>query len=271
MVTAAATPPLSSDPVTELVSSQGSQELSLSKVKDFAQLVFKEKNENRSYYFETKLGTCKRYDPIILGGDLFTFGYLGLKTLGKLSHSIGSTSGFIYTSLAFGVASGVIMVLIGGNDCLAGIHKLKNNEIGTRGWWYGILLLLTGLSEIALGCCLVADGIAPLLHTSFFAPWVIPFLFLVPSLCTLGELGKKLKLWADGEDIPSLMKLDELQTKFHAFVQDEDFSKSEKSEPEGGEKLLDLSACQPQKKEEVVKSFAAFLSAILGIELISRS
>lgn len=159
---------------------------------------------------KAKDNICDRYNPILIGGDLFTMGYLifqGVTTCAHLSLPFVAVA-----TLICGVAAGVITIgvaFISLKESLQAFHngdhklglRLLLDFVGLLG--IGAIMILTPLAVkiAALGCL-----------TVFFAahPWVLPLLFFVITIPLFIEIGSRVINIYLEKDLAADLKLEEL-------------------------------------------------------------
>jgi hypothetical protein len=151
-----------------------------------------------------------RYNPVLIGGDLFTMAYLifqGVQTYAHISLPLLGMA-----TLVCGVAAGVITVGVAFLSLKESFQAFHNGDfklglrllldfIGLSG--IGAIMILTPLAVkiAALGCL-----------TAFFAanPWVLPVLFFAITIPLLIEISSRIKNIHLKKDLAADLKLDEL-------------------------------------------------------------
>jgi hypothetical protein len=153
-----------------------------------------------------------RYDPILIGGDLFTMGYLafqGVTTYAPIPPEVMGTA-----ILVCGVAAGVITILVAAVSLKESFQAFYNGKAHVH---KGLRLLLDCIGLLGIGVVMVLTPLATkiaALHglTTFFAsyPWVLPLLFFVITIPLLIEIGAIIKNIVFKTDVAAELKLEDL-------------------------------------------------------------
>ncbi|MBM3184426.1 MAG: hypothetical protein FJZ64_03880, partial [Chlamydiae bacterium] len=156
---------------------------------------------------------CRRYNPILIGGDIFTVGFIGLDVVRSLLPATGAAAG------ALGIAGSVCGLIGGAINIGVGIVCLKESiqAFRNKDKVLGLRLLLDFICSIAIGALMIMVSIAFLAGltgiTAFFAanPWLLPLLFFVVTIPLFLELAYRIKNVLMKKDLGSQMKIGQLQ------------------------------------------------------------
>lgn len=160
----------------------------------------------------------RRYNPIFIGGDIFTVGYMAFEGIKCFLPSVASIAAIGIATLICGVVAGVINIGVGLSSLPEAIQAFKNGDTlkGTR-------LMIDTICCIGIGTIMILASLAIQVSAlggvgAFFAanPWLLPVLFLVAAVPLIIELGYHIKNIAMGADLGSQLKLDELQNHLEA-------------------------------------------------------
>lgn len=243
-------------------------QMTADKVANFTAGVFKQKEENIVASVTGKNKIFERFNIFLIGNDIFTLGYLGIQSLGLLIPSLGATKAMVSICSVCGVIAGIFMFPIGIFDLRAGLLKIRNGGEGPN----GILLTLTGITEIAISAVLILSSVAAacvafgsggagmVAIAGFFAanPWVLPLLLLIPSVFSLIEICRKLHLARTGQDPYGQLKLDTLKTNIANYKSHIDYMSNITLTPIG---------TKEEAQKNLVKSIATFLNTFYGISI----
>ncbi len=158
---------------------------------------------------------------ILIGGDLFTMGYVGFQGLQTLIPSIASATGI---GLVCGVVGGAINIGVG-FVCL--VNGLKN--IGTDNK-LALRLILDFFCLTAIGAIMIIATLSA--KVALFAvvgaiiaahPWLLPVLFLAITIPTMIELVLRIKNIHDAKDFGSKLQLNTLKN----YIENRDWGKIE--------------------------------------------
>ena len=167
-----------------------------------------------------------------VGGDIFSAIFLilqGIKPFILPSITAASTAGGpLGLGIALcvcGVIGGALTMVVGGLDIKAGIDTLKKchsqykttHQISWEGLFLGIRLLIGGIFEIAVGAMMIVIPIVLMVAAgSGFAlflaanPWLLPLLFVIPTLCFAFELVPKIYRMIKQTTLPQLLNVNNL-------------------------------------------------------------
>jgi hypothetical protein len=162
-------------------------------------------------------GWWRKYDPCLVGGDIFTVAYLGF----QIAASAGAT-GLGITLCVMGSIAGGLTVYAGVKDTYEGLIKLKT-AIQNKNWSQALTawrMIAVGITEILLGLFLIA---APILMTCFATlsisafllanPWLLALLCLLPTLGMFIDLGKLVYQLATHQTLAQQLDTKALSTK----------------------------------------------------------
>jgi hypothetical protein len=162
----------------------------------------------------------KKRNPVFWGGDLLSFGYLGLEGAQTASSYLQSLSGLTIVGSAFGILGGLINIGVGLFSIPEALEASRKDDFlnKTRLWLdaicmigIGIVMLLASIAKLALEVgALGAVGL-------FFAthPWILPLLLLIVTIPTLWEVGNRVIEIASKKDWGNKLRLDLLQKSLH--------------------------------------------------------
>jgi hypothetical protein len=159
---------------------------------------------------KAKNNTLDRYNPILIGGDLFTMAYLifqGVQTYAHISLPLLGLA-----SLVCGVVAGVICVGVAFISLKESIQAFYNGDTKL-----GLRLLLDFIGMLGIGGIMILVPLATKFAalscvTAFFAanPWVLPVLFFAITIPLLIEISCRVKNIYLKKDLATDLKLDEL-------------------------------------------------------------
>jgi len=166
-----------------------------------------------------------------VGGDIFSAIFLilqGIKPFIMPSIAAAGAVGPLVLGIVlciFGVLGGALTMVVGGLDIKAGIDTLKKchsqykttHQISWEGLFLGIRLLIGGIFEIAVGAMMIVIPIILMVAAgSAFAlflaanPWLLPLLFVIPTLCFAFELVPKIYRMIKQTTLPQLLNVNDL-------------------------------------------------------------
>ena len=180
-------------------------------------------------------GTTGRINKVktvtFVGGDIFSALFLilqGIKPFIMPSIAAAGASGPLGLGIALcvcGVIGGALTTVVGGLDMKAGYDTLKkchsqyekNHEISWESLFLGIRLMVGGFFEIVVGAMLIVIPIVLMVAAgSGFAlflaanPWLLPLLFVIPTLCFAFELVPKIYRMIKQTTLPQLLNVNNL-------------------------------------------------------------
>ncbi|MES2274203.1 MAG: hypothetical protein V4487_08430 [Chlamydiota bacterium] len=155
----------------------------------------------------------ERYNPILIGGDLFTTGYLAFEGVQAIVPSLAAIGAISIATLVCGEIAGAINIGVAyqsGKEC---IQAFKNGDklLGSRLFLDCIFLIGIGLVMILASLALKVTALAGV--GLFFSanPWFLPLLFFIITLPLLSEIGIRIKNIATHQDLASKLRLDAVQ------------------------------------------------------------
>lgn len=169
--------------------------------------------QKKETHVQTALdNTWDRYNPILIGGDLFTMGYLVFEGVKACVPATQAMLGVIISTMICGVVAGVINIGVGLICGKEAIQAFKNGD-----HFLGLRLLLDTIFCIAIGVVMILVSLAAKVAIlggigAFFAanPWVLPVLFFVITIPLIIEIGcRTSNIWLK-KDLASKMHLDEV-------------------------------------------------------------
>ena len=180
-------------------------------------------------------GTTGRINKVktvtFVGGDIFSALFLilqGIKPFIMPSIAAAGASGPLGLGIALcvcGVIGGALTTVVGGLDMKAGYDTLKkchsqyekNHEISWESLFLGIRLMVGGFFEIVVGAMLIVIPIVLMVAAGgafgvFIAanPWLLPLLFVIPTLCYAFELVPKIYRMIKQTTLPQLLNVNDL-------------------------------------------------------------
>src|SRR3989338_342278 len=154
-----------------------------------------------------------RYNPIMIGGDFFTFANLGFSLVKDILPSIASISAVSIASLVCGEIAGAINIGVGLISLKEAVQAFKNGNraLGVRMTFDFLFLVAIGVTMILISTALKVAALGAI--GAFFAanPWVLPLLFFVISIHIIVELGRKESQILSHTDLGSQFQLDALK------------------------------------------------------------
>lgn len=164
-------------------------------ITDIATEVLTSKRENFFDIQKGFWGKLRKYDPGLIGGDIFTAGYLGVQFASDLG-----VQGLGLTSCVMGSIAGLITVYVGSRDLFEGVKTLqklnKSPDATSVAKLKAARLILVGISEIVLGLFFIIAPLikylAPYLGISAFLianPWLLSLLFVIPTILMFIDMG----------------------------------------------------------------------------------
>lgn len=228
-----------------------------SKTTQVMQQILAKKEENVKLALNNK---WQRYNPILIGGDVFTVGYLAFQGAQAIKPSIQAIAAVGTATLTCGVIAGTINIGVGIVSLVEGIQALRNGDkvLSAR-------LLLDFVCCTAIGTIMILASLAIKLGTlaavgAFFAanPWMLPVLFFIVTIPLLVELSYRLQNIRSAQDLGSQLKLDDLEKS----LTEKNWKKIDSYDPLDLKKLQDCddSSLRKQLSEKMEK-----LQADLGV------
>jgi len=168
-----------------------------------------------------KANKWERYNPILIGGDLFSFGYLAFQGILSLAPKLQAIASIGMATLVCGEIAGLINIGVAFVCLKEGIQALKNGDY--RG---GIRLLLDFSCCMGIGVVMILTSLAIKITSigavaAFFAanPWVLPLIFFIATLPLLCDLGLRIKDILLSTNLGSKLQLNQLES----FLQKKDW------------------------------------------------
>lgn len=159
---------------------------------------------------QAKDNTWDRYNPILIGGDLFTMAYLTFQGVTACAHL--SLPFVAVATLVCGVVAGVITVGVAFVSLKESLQAFHNKD-----WKLGLRLLLDFVGLLGIGAIMILTPLAAKFAslaclTAFFAahPWVLPLLFFVITIPLLIEIGSRVINIYLEKDLATDLKLEKL-------------------------------------------------------------
>jgi hypothetical protein len=169
-----------------------------------------QKTVNMESAFDDKL---RRYNPILIGGDLFTIGYLGFQGAEILVPSMAQIPMVAVATVVCGVVAGVINIGVGLVSLKESVQAFRNGDkvLGAR-------LMLDFVCCLGIGTIMILASLATKVTALagiglFFTanPWLLPVLFFVATIPLIAELGYRIQRACVGADLGSQLQLNQLQ------------------------------------------------------------
>ncbi len=164
----------------------------------------------------------ERYNPILIGGDFFSVGYLAFQGVQSLVPSVQQIAAIAIAGLVCGVIAGAINVGVGLISLKEAIQAFHNGDRVL-----GLRLLLDFFCWTSIGVVMILASLAIKVTAlaaigAFFAahPWVLPVLFFVATIPLLVELGYRIQQVFASKDLGSKLNLNELETLLKAAAPD---------------------------------------------------
>jgi len=200
--------------------------------KQVAECVFQTELENMKSASKGTTGRINKVKTVtFVGGDIFSALFLilqGIKPFIMPSIAAAGASGPLGLGIALcvcGVIGGALTTVVGGLDMKAGYDTLKkchsqyekNHEISWESLFLGIRLMVGGFFEIVVGAMLIVIPIVLMVAAGgafgvFIAanPWLLPLLFVIPTLCYAFELVPKIYRMIKQTTLPQLLNVNDL-------------------------------------------------------------
>lgn len=162
---------------------------------------------------KAEANTLQRYNPILIGGDLFSMGYLAFEGALSLAPHLQALPSIGLATLVCGEIAGLINLGVGFVCLKEGIQALKNGDYrgGTRlildftcCMAIGLIMILNSLSIRAVALAGVG---------AFFTanPWLLPLIFFIATLPLICDLGLRIKDIAQKKNLGAKLQLDALE------------------------------------------------------------
>ena len=150
-----------------------------------------------------------RFNPFIIGGDVFTMATFYLAGVKTVFPAVGHFAGMVIATMVCGIIAGVINIGVGIVCFKEAMQSFYNGDYlgGTR-------LLLDAFTLTAIGVVMILAALAMKVTAlaavgAFFAahPWVLPVLFMVISIPVILEISRRIKNIYTGKDLASKLDL----------------------------------------------------------------
>lgn len=149
---------------------------------------------------------------LLIGGDVFTTGYLGFQGVQALVPSIQSMAAVGTATLVCGELAGAINIVVGiicfVQACKA--FKSGDKELGVRLMFDFVFSTAIGLVMILASLAIKVGALAGIGAFLAANPWLLPVLFFVVTLPLICELSRKIGKIALGQDLGSKLQLAQL-------------------------------------------------------------
>ncbi len=180
--------------------------------KELARLIGNVAEEKQSLITKALSDKIERYNPILIGGNIFTFGYLGFQTLLMYMPQLTANVAVSLTGFILGEIAGVVTLLGGLIALKEALHAHHNGDKELERRLFLDFISSTGIGIVMLLVTTAAKvgylaGVA-----AFFAanPWLLPVLFFVMALPILHETSKRIYNSHTKQDLQSKLQLDDL-------------------------------------------------------------
>ncbi len=167
-------------------------------------------DSKESHINQAKDNKWDRYNPILIGGDLFTMAYLTFQGVTACAHI--SLPFVAVATLVCGVVAGVITVGVAFVSLKESIQAFHNGDFKL-----GFRLLLDFIGLLGIGAIMILTPLAAKIAAlgclaTFFAayPWVLPLLFFVITIPLLLEIGSRVANIYLEKDLAADLKLEKL-------------------------------------------------------------
>ncbi len=195
------------------------------RVSNLMQSVASQKEEKMAQALKGR--TKSPMEAVLIGGNLFTMGALAFQGAELLKPSLSAISAIQSASMIFSAASGAINIFVSFVMLKCAIQALKNGDKAAAARLGTVFVLYFSIGLIMLLAYAVKLGAL----TTFLGanPWVLPILFFVAGLPTLGEVALRIIEAKTGKAFGAAI-LD--PKKIENAVEKLDLSKEFKSEEE---------------------------------------
>ena len=189
---------------------------STGKVTQIMQYVLEEKCD---LLRKKKANTWEVYDPILIGGDLFSLGYLAFQGTLSLAPTLQG-AGSLWATLFCGEIAGLINIGVGcicykvAKQAWANCAIAKSDEayaLAVRATLDCVCCFLIGAIMIITSLMIKVPAMGVV--SAFFAanPWLLPLIFFIATLPLIGELGLRIKAILLSTNLGSKLQLDKLE------------------------------------------------------------
>ena len=234
------------------------------KIASVMEQVLEAKKSHRQAALDNKL---QRYNPIFIGGDIFTFGYLIFDGIQSFMPSLAGIAVIGTATLVCGVVAGVINIGVGVVSLKEAIQAFRNGDKVL-----GLRLMLDFFCCTAIGSVMILSSLAIKIGAlggigAFLAanPWVLPVLFFIATIPLIVELSYRLKNIATSSDLGSQLKLNDLKELLQA--EDPNWDKIDElyTQVENTFNLSNLPTDDDEKAAESLSKKMEELQADLGV------
>lgn len=198
------------------------------------------------------------YNPILIGGDLFTMGYLGFEVAKSLiPATAGLASFFSFATLFFGEIGGLInlgVALISFKEAAQAFYN-GDWKLGTRLALDFICLLAIGSIMILASTALKASALSAIGGLFATNPWLLPLLFFIVTIPLLIEISSREKNILLNQDIASKININKLLQDIEKglFELPELFKVDEQNKIRLEERLDELKKCLEKLQDRELK------------------
>ncbi len=183
------------------------------KVSDLMQDLIIKKQAAMEAALQERTGKRTLPESILIGGDVFTTGYLGFQGVQALKPAITHLSGVAFSALICGEIAGLINIGVALVSLMEACQAFKNGDTKL-----GLRLTLDFICFFSIGVIMILVSLAMKVAAltaigTFFAanPWLLPVLFFIATIPVLTEVASRIKqIWCK-QDLGS--QLDESQLK----------------------------------------------------------
>lgn len=156
-------------------------------------------------------------EVILIGGDLFSMGYLGFQGVQIVKSSLTAIPTIAFSTLVCGVVAGAINIGVAGVCLKEGIQASKNGDkkLALRLYVDFTCLLIIGfimmLASLAMRVCALGA------ITAFFSanPWLLPVLFFVLSIPITIEIVNRIKNIRKKQNLAAQLNTPDLSKLIH--------------------------------------------------------
>lgn len=186
------------------------------KLSQLMQTIIKKKEQNIQSALN---GRVNASEAILIGGDLFTMGYMAFEGAQIVKPSLSALPAFSLGTLTCGILAGVINLGVCIVCLKEAIQAFKNgdNLLGAR-------LFIDFVNLASIGAIMILASLATQVSVlggigAFFAanPWLLPVLFFIISLPNMVEVIRRLKNIHTGKDLAAQLNTADLQKLIRGF------------------------------------------------------
>ncbi len=158
-------------------------------------------------------GRVNLSEAVLVGGDLFTMGYLAFQGVQIVKPSLSSISAIAIGTLTCGIVAGVINLGVGLVCIKEAIQAFKNGDTKL-----GIRLMIDFIDLTLIGTIMILASLATDVAIlggigAFFAanPWLLPVLFFILAAPVMVEVIYRIKNIQTGQDLASQLQTHNMQ------------------------------------------------------------